>query len=174
MEDTRQLGPRSRIGIDIGRVIVGAVDEGGHADTTFLSGSDEAALATPPVPGAFETIRTISLRLDGRVWLVSKCGRRIEALTRRWLVHQRFHEATGIPPDHLRFCRERPQKRDHAVELGLTHFVDDRLDVLAHLRGAVGTLCWFGLQREAPPDWVFHAPAWTDVATLLLGPARDP
>ena len=81
--------------------------------------------------------------LGGRVWLVSKCGPRVEEKTRRWLEHHRFFELTGVAEDHLRFCRERPQKREHALDLGLTHFVDDRRDVLHHLGGAVPHLFLF-------------------------------
>jgi len=39
-----------RLGIDIGRVIIGAVDDSGRADTSFLSGTLERAMETPPTP----------------------------------------------------------------------------------------------------------------------------
>ncbi len=61
----------SRLGIDIGRLVDGAADEIGAADTSFLSGTDDAALRTPPVEGAFETIALLTARLEGQVWLVS-------------------------------------------------------------------------------------------------------
>jgi hypothetical protein len=167
------LHEQSRLGIDIGRVIVGAADENGHADTSFLSGSETAALETPPVEGAFETIASLHAQLEGRVWLVSKCGPRIQALTRRWLAHHGFHEKTGLSPEHLRFCRERREKRDHAARLGLTHFIDDRVDVLSHLVGLVPSLYLFGHQKSAPPEWVVHVRTWRNVKRLLLPNARD-
>jgi hypothetical protein len=163
------VDPRARLGIDIGRVIIGAADEHGEADTSFLSGTDEAALATPPVLDAFETIRLLTAHLERRVWLVSKCGPRIEALTRRWLAHHRFHETTGVPADNLRFCRERREKRDHALALGLTHFIDDRADVLHHLEGAVPSLYLFGHQKHPPPPFATLVPTWRAVRALLLG-----
>jgi hypothetical protein len=167
------LSEDSRLGIDIGRVIVGAADEDGHADTSFLSGGEEAALETPPVEGAFRTIALLTQRLDGRVWLVSKCGPRIQALTRRWLAHHGFHEATSIPPESLRFCRERSEKRDHAARLQLSHFIDDRVDVLGHLRGVVPSLYLFGHQKGATPDWVVPVKTWRDVRRALLPDVRD-
>lgn len=167
------LHEESRLGIDIGRVIVGAADENGQADTSFISGTDEHALATPPVEGAFETIALLGARLEGRVWLVSKCGPRIQALTRRWLLARGFHDATGIPPENLRFCRERPQKREHAADLGLTHFIDDRVDVLQHLRGIVPSLYLFGHQRGATPDWVVPVKTWRAARRALLPEHRD-
>lgn len=163
----------ARLGIDIGRVIIGAVDEDGSADTSFLGGSEQDALATPPESGAFDTIRELVDRLDGQVWLVAKCGARIQALTRRWLLHHDFHEFTGLPAENLRFCKERPQKRDIATLLGLTHFVDDRLDVLRHRDGLVPSLYWFGRQSTRAPDWVVPARDWRAVRKLLLPELRD-
>lgn len=130
-----------RIGIDIGRVIITGDQPGG--DTNFIGGSMDDVLRTPAVPGAFDAIARLMRLFGGRVWLVSKCGHRVEEKTRRWLEHHRFFALTGVTEDHMRFCRERPQKRDHAVDLGLTHFLDDRRDVLDHLEGAVPHLFLF-------------------------------
>ena len=41
------LARRPRLGVDIGRVILGTASLGGGADTSFLSGGDDAAMATP-------------------------------------------------------------------------------------------------------------------------------
>ncbi|HET9933466.1 MAG TPA: hypothetical protein VFQ35_22330 [Polyangiaceae bacterium] len=144
------------LGVDVGRVIICPVSADGVEDTSFLSGTEQRALETPPCDGAFEAIRDLVQLFEGRVWLVSKCGPRIQALTRRWLAHQRFHEFTGVPPTHVRFCLRRPEKRGHCESIGATHFIDDRLDVLQHLRGAVPNLYWFGHQRTgaASPGWV--------------------
>ena len=87
------------LGIDIGRVIIGAAASSGTADTSFLSGSDEAALSTPASDGAFDAIAELTRAFAGRVWLVSKCGPRIQQLTRRWLQRQSFYERTGVRQD---------------------------------------------------------------------------
>jgi hypothetical protein len=146
----------SVLGIDIGRVIINAADARGASDTSFLAGSDERALQTPPSEGAFEAIHDFVRAFRGRVWLVSKCGPRIQALTRRWLAQQRFHELTGVPATHVRFCLRRPEKRDHCEAIRATHFIDDRLDVLEHLRGLVPRLYLFGHQTAVAsiPHWV--------------------
>jgi len=57
------------LGIDIGRVIVSAQDAAGH-DTSFLGGSDEDALSTPPSRGAIESIAELARLFERRVWLV--------------------------------------------------------------------------------------------------------
>jgi len=138
---------RPRLGVDIGRVIIGTAALGGQADTSFLSGGDEAAMATPAARGAAEALGRLTEAFDGQVWLVSKCGPRIQARSRRWLRHQRFFDRTGIAESHLRFCRKRHEKRGHAEALGLSFFVDDRADVLRHLLGLVPHLYLFGHQK---------------------------
>lgn len=158
------------LGIDIGRVIIGAADQSGSADTSFLSGSEEAALSTPASPGAFEAIAELTRAFGGRVWLVSKCGPRIQRLTRRWLTRASFYERTGVRQDRVRFCLKRPEKRDHCAAIGATHFIDDRLDVLENLRGLVPRLYWFGHQARgtAGPEWAQHVHDWPATRTLLL------
>lgn len=168
--------PQPVLGIDIGRVIIGAADASGHADTSFLSGSDETALSTPASDGAFEAIAELTEAFAGRVWLVSKCGPRIQQLTRRWLQRQSFHERTGVRQDRVRFCLKRPEKRDHCIAIGATHFVDDRLDVLAHLAGIVPRLYWFGHRVGAPsaPTWAEPVRDWSETRALILSQLLEP
>lgn len=156
-----------RVGIDIGRVLMCPTQDDGSPDTSFLSATPEAALTTPAAAHAFSVIRELSAKLSGRVWLVSKAGPRIQGLTLEWLRYSAFYEQTGVAPTHVRFCRKRPEKRNIAIELRLTHFVDDRLDVLQHLRGVVPHLYLFGVQSGAPPDWVRPTLDWLAVAQEL-------
>lgn len=65
--------------------------------------------------------------------LLSKYGPLTEARTRDWLAAEDFYNSTGLPPDAARFCRRRPDKAGICTELGITHFVDDRLEVLSYL-----------------------------------------
>jgi len=161
--------PEARLGIDIGRVLMCPAAEDGRPDTSFLEADERSALQVPPTPHMFEVVPRLVTLFEGRVWLVSKAGARIERLTRRWLEHPRFFERTGMRPDRLRFCRQRQDKRQHAIALGLTHFIDDRCDVLAHLRGVVPHLFLFGVQTEAIADWVVHVGDWLAVAATLSG-----
>jgi len=171
-EKTRKKGRPAReprLGIDIGGVVLGPTAPDGHRDTRFLHDSDEGALRTPAIPGALETIARLVERYEGRVWLVSKCGERIEKRSRAWLRHNDVFARTGLAPDHLRFCRRRPDKRIHARQLRLTAFLDDRVDVLEHLRGDVEELFLFGHQRSPADDgWYEHLVDWDAVAGRLL------
>ena len=155
-----------RLGVDIGRVIIGGGVVPGSSDTQFFSGDTARMLATPAVPGAFETLARLVPRF-GQVWLVSKCGERVRRHTRQWLDHHDFAARTGIPRDNVRFCFKRPDKAVHCAELGITHFVDDKLDVHQVLRGIVPHRYLFGPQRTPPPTWVQHTPTWTAAETAI-------
>lgn len=145
------------LGIDIGRVIISAGP--GRADTSFLDGDLAAALRTPPSDAALPSIARLVIDFGGRVWLVSKAGPRVQDRTLRWLEHHGFWKATGVQRSHLRFCRQRAEKADIARSIGLTHFVDDRPDVLAPMAGLVQFRFLFGPQRHPStgpilvPDW---------------------
>lgn len=156
-----------RLGVDIGRVVIGGGVVPGSSDTQFFSGDTTRMLATPAVPGAFTTLARLVPLFD-QVWLVSKCGERVRRHTRQWLEHHDFAARTGIPRDHLRFCLRRPDKAVHCAELGITHFVDDKLDVHQALRGVVAHRYLFGLQRTPAPAWVRHTPTWTAVEAAIL------
>ena len=101
-----------RFGVDIGRVIIaGPAHPGG--DTAFFSGDEATMLATPEVPGAVDALAHLVERFDGRVWLVSKCGPRVQERTRRWLAAHDVFGRAGLDPTAVRFCLRRPQKRAH-------------------------------------------------------------
>ena len=154
-----------RIGVDIGRVII----NGDGPDTAFLGHDEVKALRTPAVSGAFEAVAELVRRFDGRVYLVSKCGAKIQARSLAWLDHHGFWAATGVDRAHVRFCKERRDKANHARQLALTHFVDDRFDVLTHLVGLVDRMYLFGPQRrrsESLPG-MLSTPRWADVLADL-------
>jgi hypothetical protein len=151
-----------KIGIDFGRVIVGPTIDG-KDDTSFIGTQLAEALTTPAAPDAFDVVRELWELTQGNVWIVSKAGPSVQRKSRAWLHHLDFFAVTGMPEEHLRFCLHRHEKALHARELGLTHFIDDRTDVLAHLDGIVPHRLLFGEQTEpAPPDleWV---KTWQDV-----------
>lgn len=120
----------SAIGIDIGNVIIGG-DTDGASPSMFTHEYLKAA----ELPEAIETIAWLNQQspFGGRVYLVSKCGENVQRKTLEWLAAKDFSKQTGIEDRKIRFCRARPDKAVIARELGLTHFVDDRLEILGYL-----------------------------------------
>lgn len=152
-----------RLGVDIGRVIIDGSSHPTGDDTAFFRGGIDNALRTPPVAGVFDVLPTLVRQFHGRVWLVSKCGERVQQRTLAWLDHHRFYDRTGIPENHVRFCRARPDKAVHCSDLAITDFVDDRLDVHRALQGVVFRRYLFGPQRRPAPAWIIHTPDWPSV-----------
>jgi hypothetical protein len=144
-----------RLGVDIGRVII----HGDGPDTSFIGGTEDQAMRAPPMEGAFAALARLCQLFAGRVWLVSKCGKRIEERSRRWLGRHDFFGATGIPPGNLVFCRERSMKAPICRDLGIGWFVDDRVDVLVPMTGIVRHRFLFGSARSTVPG-VVAVPTW--------------
>jgi hypothetical protein len=161
----RQRPPR--LGIDIGRVIIDGPSHPHGGDTAFFQGDQATMLATPEMNGAFEAIARLHELFHGEVWLVSKCGLRVQARTERWLGAHRLSDRTGVPSGNVRFCRERSEKRIHCVALGLTHFVDDRADVHEAIRDVVEHQYLFGPQRGLVPSYVAHVRDWREAERAI-------
>ncbi|RKS74856.1 hypothetical protein BZB76_3378 [Actinomadura pelletieri DSM 43383] len=147
-----------RLGVDFGRVIHGGLLAPGDDDTAFLGGSFEEALASPATAGVYEVLPGLVEAFDGRVWIISKCGDRVRRRTLAWLDHHDFYERTGLSKENVRFCRKRAEKAGHCRELGITHMIDDRLDVHQAIRDIVPYRYLFG--PKPGPEWVRHLPNW--------------
>lgn len=88
------------------------------------------------IAGAFVGIRRLIQEKFGaeNVYLVSKSlgEKRMQIL--EFFEKNLFYEDTGILRSHVYFCEARQDKAPICRELGITHFVDDRLEVLQYLR----------------------------------------
>ncbi|URN00096.1 hypothetical protein LUW76_40520 [Actinomadura madurae] len=153
-----------RLGVDFGRVIHGGLLAPGDDDTVFLDGTFEEALASSATEGVYEVLPGLVEAFGGRAWIISKCGERVQKRTLAWLDHHDFYARTGIPRSNVRFCRKRRDKARHCAELGITHMIDDRLDVHDAVREIVPYRYLFG--PKAGPDWVRHVPDW-DAARVI-------
>jgi hypothetical protein len=158
---------KSKLGLDVGRVLIAPADES-SADTSFIRGSLDDALRTPPYEGMFDVVPRLVEKFAGEVWIVSKCGPNVQSKTIRWLEHNNFFERTEIPKDNVRFCLKRSDKALHCKELGITHFIDDRIDVLMAMVGIVPNLYLFGPQRSSAqiPPSLRALPTWQDATAI--------
>ncbi|TDB85372.1 hypothetical protein E1264_21360 [Actinomadura sp. KC216] len=154
-----------RLGVDFGRVIHGGLLAPGDDDTAFLGGSFEEALASPATAGVYEVLPGLIEAFGGRAWIISKCGDRVRQRTLAWLDHHDFYRRTGLPRRNVRFCRKRPEKARHCEELGITHMIDDRLDVHRAIRDVVPYRYLFG--GAEGPEWVRHVPDWAAAEVIL-------
>lgn len=144
------------LGLDVGGVLVDRVAE--RTDTSFFG---DVPMDTPAVSGALESIPVLLELFEWRVHIVSKAGPKIAALTRQWLAVHGVTGGAGIPLGNVHFVRKRPEKHPICERLGVTHFVDDRVDVLGHLATVDHRYLFTGgLGNHDPPTQV---PGWATV-----------
>lgn len=125
-------------------------------------------MSTPIMKGAVDSIARLSRLLQGRVWVISKCGPRIQERTEQWLRFHRFFEKVDVNELQVRFCRRRAEKAIHCRELGVTHFVDDRADVLDHMVGIVEHRYLFGTRSVSENGDHVRVKDWTEAERRIV------
>lgn len=161
------------LGVDFGRVINDGSSHPSGDDTAFLTGSEEIMLATPAMPGAMEGLASLVGAFDGRVWIISKAGPRIPANTERWLAHHELFSRTGVRSEHLCFVRRRVDKVERCRALAVTHFIDDRAEVIRLLEPVVRHRFLFGPQRDAAPRGAVSVLTWAETVPAVLATRGD-
>ena len=158
-----------KLGLDVGGVITDRAN-----DNTTNSMIGRNYLKATAVPDSFRLIGLLNERaFQNQVYLVSKCQEEMERKIREWLKHHNFHEETGVPEDHLKFCRDLSDKLPICTELGITHFVDDRLEALSYLVGQVRKLYLFNPKEKEMAKWrnilkhVKTTDNWPELSQLL-------
>lgn len=158
------------LGIDIGGVIIDRAND--NTDTSFFS---DNYLRTTQSPNAFGVIRAlVEHRFQDRVFVVSKCGPKVQAKSLRWLDHHRFYDLTRVPRDNIHFCLERHEKAGICKRLQITHFIDDKLEVLGYLDGIVPYRYLFNPQEREVRKFPQHLPrvrrvrSWDEILADLV------
>jgi hypothetical protein len=163
----RGPGAVDALGVDVGGVIIDRIGEG--TDTSFFG---DRHLHTPAVAGAVDGLRVLTMHFQGRVYIISKAGPKVEGKTREWLDHHDVFTRTGVSAEQLFFVRDRKGKALLCRKLGITHFVDDRLDVLLYLDTVEHRYLFVGgLGRHPPPaqvpEEVSEVSSWPDLVAQI-------
>ncbi len=137
------------IGIDVGGVILNFIPYLG-TDKHFGGGN---YLETPEVPDSIEFVKELYETHDGNVYLVSKHKAGGPNRILEWLHHRDFFNRTGMPESHFYPCKERHEKAPIIKSLGITHFVDDRAEILESIIDIVPNLYWFQALGENKEDY---------------------
>jgi hypothetical protein len=159
-----------RPGFDIGNVIL-------TNDTDAMTPSAAFGNSQRYIAGAIRTIAAaVNYNSSDNTYLISKCGAEMQVKTLNFFEETDFYERTGVNPEHILFCRRRRDKAPLAAELGLTHFVDDRLPILRSMV-SVGVRVVFQHPRKPPltremlqPEdkAILIAHTWRDVGRIIL------
>lgn len=120
------------LGVDIGNVVINhrLVSQENKDNKSFY---ETQYSSVPATDGVFDALKTLNSYLDGEIYLISKCTPWAEEKILNWLQDNDFYAKTGMYENHIYFVRERHEKDGICQKLGITSFVDDRLEVLSHM-----------------------------------------
>ncbi len=161
-----QIVRTSRFGTDLGDVVI---DRPRIKGVLIEKPTTEQFVQAPPIAGAFDTIaRIIDHITPERFFVISKVKSDRESLL--WLDYHDFYGRTGFLSQNLRFCRERHEKgliSDALPGGSLTHYADDRAEVLSHMPN-VACRYHFGPQSQVDTLSLFvPAPTWSSIQNDL-------
>jgi hypothetical protein len=130
---------KKALGVDIGNVIIN-----NRLNDPEVNKVDEAVYAAfPPSEGVFDSLKTLNDYFNGEVYLLSKCTEWAQGQILLWLKVHDFYTKTGVKENNVYFVRQRHEKDGVCRKLGITHFIDDRLEVLSHMVESTPNLILF-------------------------------
>lgn len=129
------------LGVDIGNVITNCRSVMDIKDESFWT---ERYSTIPASDNVFNCLKKLNEgKFKENIFLVSRSKEDHEVRILKWLKDHDFYNKTGIKPESVFFCRERHEKERICREKGITHFIDDRLEVLSHMVGIIPNLYLF-------------------------------
>ena len=108
------------IGIDLGGTIFSKTNEDTKEQEIYI------------FPNSFKILSKIVEKFDN-VYIISRVNSQQRERSLAWLNSSEFFKKTGISPNNLFYCFDRRDKAIFGKALELTHFIDDRPEVLIHL-----------------------------------------
>lgn len=133
------------LGIDVGNVIINhrAVDS---EDKTLY---EEHYSTIQAEEGVFKAIKKLNdEKFNGNIFLISKGTPWAQEKIQSWLKNNDFYVKTGVKSENVLFCTERHEKNNICKDKGITHFIDDRLEVLGYMIGTVPNLFLYRPDQE--------------------------
>lgn len=153
------MNPKQALGVDIGGVIIN------HrlSDPNDKTLHEERYSTIPACEGVFDALNKLNDYFKGEVYLISKCSEWAEKKILEWLKDNDFYSKTGINPEHIAFVRERHEKDAVCQRLGITHFIDDRLEVLSHMVESTPNLFLFQPNEDEVKEFEKFLPKVTRI-----------
>lgn len=150
-----------KLGLDFGGVICQEVG--------LRMSLDPQALSRPMVDFAIDALTVLRYFFKERIHIISRCSEPSEPIIRTWLQNNNIFDF--VNPERLHFVRERKDKAPICAELGITHFVDNRLEVLEHMTMVANRYALnpdYLLAGNQVPYPIIACRAWPLVVTSIL------
>jgi hypothetical protein len=159
------------LGVDLGNVIIDHVGFGTTPE--FFHSGDYNVI--PPVPGVLNALHRLNQeRFLGNMFVVYNASDVADQKIISWFKSHDFFERTGVSPERVMRTQNGRNKLSACKLYQATHFIDDRLEVLSHLVGKVGSLYLLRPQQkevEQYQDFLIHVRqvhSWDDIIQTLL------
>ena len=118
-----------KIGIDCGGVLLANYN---RSDGTSVP-SKHSFLEFPTLRGAQDAvIKLVEIFGQENVHVVSQVSKRLESELAQW-IYVNFVDPSVLLEKNIHFCEEPSGKAPICSSLGLTHFVDNRMEILSFL-----------------------------------------
>lgn len=85
-----------------------------------------------PMPDSFRVIKDLVEKVQS-VYIVSRVSDEQSMRAYKWFQKFEFFEKTGLTPNKVFFCYERWDKGPICNRLNVTHFIDDRPEVMRYI-----------------------------------------
>jgi hypothetical protein len=102
---------------------------------------------TVPMPRAFEVINALRQTVKA-VYIVSRVSDLQSYQAYSWFNRFSFFEKTGLTPNKVHFCYERSDKAPICQRLCVSHFIDDRPEVMFHMDSGVTKLLMNPIEKD--------------------------
>lgn len=125
-------------------------------------------------PDVLRVIKRMVEDPDNKVVIISKVNEEQMARVLQWIDVSGFYNATHLNRADIFFCRERHEKAAIARDLRITHHIDDRPEVMAHMDASIKKY----LFNPFPEDVITHfnqltntkiVHSWLELEKEILG-----
>ncbi|WP_372019142.1 hypothetical protein [Tistrella mobilis] len=163
------LGRPPCLGVDVGGVLCRLHLKEGRLPATPEGGA-AALVAMPDVHVVMHTV--LKPFFGDRIHIISKAEPAVRPLIAAWLWQSGLAEAIGLVPERVHFTETLAEKAVIARQLGLTHMIDDRFEVLARMPFLQLAVLFAdpGLPPPTAPGIaanIRHAGSWPEAAGLV-------
>lgn len=118
------------VGIDFGNTLT---TDRSSITCNYLESKPRITSNYVEFPNAIRVTKRLVDDPDTKVYIISKVNIEQHRRVIEWIDHNNFYERVGISASDVFFCKERYEKGGIAKDLGITHHIDDRPEVMIYM-----------------------------------------
>lgn len=154
-----------RLGVDVGGVIMDWIPYL-ETERSYLGDNYRE---TPVMEGSLEALKQLNeSQFKNNIYIISKYSEHGPDRMYDWIESKDFYLKTGIPKEHVHLCGTDAEKTPIGEKLELSHYVDDKPEILETFVGKIPNLYIFNPADGAKYDSSIQSvSSWADLLTHL-------